>query len=456
MPAPVAIDGIRDATADAAPFDLLIDLSTSGTAPIFERTPPVRWAFVFGKDRRRDPLRVGLRDLALGRGTIDVALIDCDQDRVLRSGVLRTAAWSIEAQFDQLVADTAAWLTDALDALGGSVRRPAGEAPLAPSPDVAPPQRLEAPLPLLWLAARARELAAANATLVRRDEWNVGILDRRIEAILGDGDRGAVRWLPTRPGRYAADPFGIEADGRLHLLFEDYDIEQRRGVISAMTLEPDGRFTDPEVVLDTDQHASYPFLLEADGEVWMIPETAASRDVRLYRAVDFPTGWTLECRVLTDVQVSDPTIVRHEDGWWMFGTSRSLGVDHALRVWHAPALTGPWTIHHNDPVKLDARSARPGGTPFVVDGVLYRPAQDCSRRYGGRVVINRVEELTRSTFREVPVVGVSPQPPYRDGLHTLSAAGPRTLIDGNAFRFAPGALASRVLGRAVHDAGATG
>ena len=40
-------------------------------------------------------------------------------------------------------------------------------------------------------------------------------------------------------------------------------------------------------------------------------------------------------------------------------------------------------------VKTDVRSARPAGTPFVYQGELYRPAQDCSRTYGGSIVIHR-------------------------------------------------------------------
>jgi hypothetical protein len=90
-------------------------------------------------------------------------------------------------------------------------------------------------------------------------------------------------------------------------------------------------------------------------------------------------------------------------------------------------------------VKVDVRSARPAGTPFVVDGTLYRPAQDCSRTYGGRVTINRVLILTPLAFREEPFAFVDPDPegPYPDGLHTLSQVGNVTLIDGKRTLFVP-------------------
>jgi hypothetical protein len=83
-------------------------------------------------------------------------------------------------------------------------------------------------------------------------------------------------------------------------------------------------------------------------------------------------------------------------------------------------------------VKCDLRSARPAGPLFIMDGALYRPAQDCSVTYGGAVVINRVERLTPEEFVERPVRRLAPatQGPYPHGLHTLSGAGNVTLVDG--------------------------
>ena len=101
------------------------------------------------------------------------------------------------------------------------------------------------------------------------------------------------------------------------------------------------------------------------------------------------------------------------------------------------ACAGPgrtWTAHEGNPVKTDSRSARPGGTPFVVDGVLYRPSQDCELSYGRQITINAVEELTEGTFIERPVRLLSPdrRSRYPAGFHTMAQVGARTLVDGNA------------------------
>ena len=86
-----------------------------------------------------------------------------------------------------------------------------------------------------------------------------------------------------------------------------------------------------------------------------------------------------------------------------------------------------------NPVRCDVRNARPAGPPFVHEGCLYRPAQDCSRSYGGAIVLNRIDVLTTEWFHETPMARIQPDPngPYPDGTHTLSPLGPtQTLVDG--------------------------
>ncbi|HEX5240871.1 MAG TPA: MATE family efflux transporter, partial [Candidatus Limnocylindrales bacterium] len=287
-------------------------------------------------------------------------------------------------------------------------------------------------------------LARARSHLAEHDDWTIGVVDRRMAAWLTDDGSPPVRWLPRRPGSYAADPFGLEVDGVLHVLFEEFDRARGRGVIAHVALDQGDDWTESEVVLDTGCHASYPFLVESDGEVFMVPETADLGEVRLYRALDFPRRWSHEATLLHE-PVSDPTLVRRNGRWWLFGTSRGRGVNEALRLWHAPRLEGPWKPHRLDPVKVDRSSARPGGTPFVLHGALYRPGQDNSGRYGGAVVLNRVDRLTVRDYEEVPVARVLPLAGSApDGLHTLSRAGSRTLIDGNRVRFVPSALRSTI------------
>jgi hypothetical protein len=136
----------------------------------------------------------------------------------------------------------------------------------------------------------------------------------------------------------------------------------------------------------------------------------------------------------------DATLFQYGKDWW-FGASvpAPKGAECELHLYYADELMGPWRPHPANPVKVDVRSARPGGTPFWHEGALYRPAQDCSRTYGGSVAFNRVVRLTRNSYIEECVARLEPaaNATYARGLHTVSAAGNATLVDAkrNVFVF---------------------
>jgi hypothetical protein len=127
----------------------------------------------------------------------------------------------------------------------------------------------------------------------------------------------------------------------------------------------------------------------------------------------------------------DATLFQHATRWWLSCGGVERGANRSLFLWHAPDPLGPWEPHARNPVKIDVRSARPAGTPFRVSGELFRPAQDCSRGYGSRVAIQRVLKLDPESFAEetVSMVDAAQVGGHPAGLHTLSSAGPWTLID---------------------------
>lgn len=276
-----------------------------------------------------------------------------------------------------------------------------------------------------------------GALLVLHEDWNVGIVAAPIDAFLSPGRRYCITWLPRRRGRFAADPFAIRVAGVTHVFFEDFDQRTGKGVISHVGIADDSMVTPPQVALNLPVHTSYPYLIEDGDAVYCIPETAGAREVALYRADEFPLRWRKIATLLEDVAVCDPTVFRHGGRWWLFGTRIETGQNHRLFAWYADDLFGPWQSHVANPIKCDIRSARPAGTPFMHEGSLYRPAQNCSATYGGQVVINRIIELSPTVFSEETVRVVRPHRGgyYPRGLHTLSAAGDVTLIDAKCHIF---------------------
>jgi hypothetical protein len=289
-------------------------------------------------------------------------------------------------------------------------------------------------LPLRAAIAR-RRLALAWERLFRHPQWNVGVLDAPVGTLLAPGTfpDDQIRWLPLASRRsFFADPFAVVRGDTLHVLCEEYDYRDSKGRICSFEL-PRGRSPSaPAAALVLPFHASYPFLIEQEGRIYCVPESSTANEIALFEADEFPRRWSKITVLVPDFPGVDPTVFRHAGRWWLLCTRGGPLEDVELWAWHASDLLGPWTEHARNPVKTDVRGSRPGGRPFVHDGALYRPTQDCARRYGWRIAIQRVVQLTPTEFREelVTVLEASPESPFPRGRHTLTAVDGLTLIDG--------------------------
>jgi len=273
--------------------------------------------------------------------------------------------------------------------------------------------------------------------LFLHDMWNIAIVDQPIEAFLESDFKPETNWIrPLKGERFLADPFGIKVGDVTHVLCEEFDYAKFKGRIVSIEVGGD-LFSDPKVVMEFPFHVSYPFLLSKGGSIYCVPESSKAREIAMYRATNFPSAWEKINILVNDFAGLDNTLFQHEGRWWIASTSNDTGSLETLYLWYADDLLGSWRPHVRNPVKVDIRSARPGGTPFTRRGRLYRPAQDSSMTYGGRVVINRVNKLTPSEFEEEEVAAVGPLKPgpYPEGVHTLSSVDDSTLIDAKRIGF---------------------
>lgn len=264
------------------------------------------------------------------------------------------------------------------------------------------------------------------------ENWMVGIVDAPIQEVLSPAPPMKIRWLGRRAQRYyRADPFAVPGQSQ-RLYCEQFDYRSGLGRIVMLELDSECRVAaTTEVPLPSHGHASYPYLFEHDGRHFCIPETAAERCCLLYE-VEADGQWRFVATLLADVAAADATLFHWDGLFWLAYTDVALGGFDNLCLSWAHDLAGPWQPHACNPVKIDHRSSRPAGTPFVHEGHLYRPAQDCGSGYGQAVVINQVMHCTPQHYHEEPMRRLSPDPHGRNphGLHTVSAWGKRTLVDG--------------------------
>lgn len=384
-----------------------------------------------------------------------------DAGVILYRGHFKTLAYSYPQSLDAALFGSADWPARVCKDIQNGIASYLGAAPSSTEASLyRDPNSLQM-MRFGWLSAKAWGLNQINS-LFRHQQWNIGIIETPVHEIMNLAKSRpsgfvslTVHWLPEIPGRFLADPFALaqheDHKNGLTILAEEYDWSQERGHISVIESPNGRRFSPPCPAIECTCHLSYPFLFQYDSMVYCVPESSEAREVLLYRAGSSLREWSKVATLVRDFPGVDSTVFHHNGRWWLFCTSEDAGPNDTLFGWYADELTGPWVPHAGNPLKTDVRSSRPAGSPFVHDGELYRPAQDCSLGYGAAVVLNRVNCLTPEDFSEEVAFVLKPDPsgPYSDGLHTICGIGKYTIIDGARRTFVRRAFIGSIAKKAV-------
>ncbi|UWU95503.1 hypothetical protein [Bradyrhizobium sp. CB1015] len=287
----------------------------------------------------------------------------------------------------------------------------------------------------------ARGLAVSIAKEIYRlfcyaPHWHIGWRFNDGAGVWQTGDLSGPSWNVLRdPGNhFYADPFPVTWQGRTCVFFEDLDHRVGKGIISAIEFGDAGPIGEVMPVLEEPCHLSYPFLIEDDGELWMIPESSTRGDVALYKCVRFPDRWERYATLLSGLELADVTITRHNGLYYLFGAWRdgTGGYSDSLAIYYADRLLGPWLPHASNPVLIDRASTRPAGNFVTLDDKLWRPVQDCTDGYGAALALAEVVELSPTAFKQIVRHALKPGPAWPGRkLHTLNRCGRLELIDGS-------------------------
>jgi len=284
-------------------------------------------------------------------------------------------------------------------------------------------------LATLGLAQATRYIEKKIRSRLDKEQWIV-------LAAQGQGgltpDWSALRRLDPPRDRYWADPMVVERDGQVYIFIEEFMNNTGLGRLACLTLNAQGQVIANQTILERPYHLSYPFIFEQQGKTYMIPEAAKNRQSELYCCIKFPDQWEFVMPLMTAVYAVDSTLLNHEGRWWLFANIKAeegaSSCDELHVFWADDPLSNSWTPHPLNPIVSDVSLARPAGPIFQYEGRLFRPSQDCSRRYGYAVNINRIEVLTETEYRETLVEKILPQGDLR-ATHTLSRSGGWIAID---------------------------
>jgi hypothetical protein len=389
------------------------------------------WRYAFGEDQfAREPL-AGVREV------LDATTVIASGIRIQRPGLpdrlacpswSRTFPFSVARSRHAMFAKSSDFIARALRDLHtyGARWIDEGTKPAKVLADVGFPGTLGVARDVAKMGARIAQRAVQRVTHI--DQWSIAWRFAAEES--WDGELEVFFRLEPPKDRFWADPFPITVAGRHYIFFEELPYSTGKAYISVIEVRRDGTYGKPQKVLERDYHLSYPFLLEEDGELYMIPETGQNHTVEIYKCVDFPTQWRLERVLLRDVFCVDATLHQANGKWWMFANAAQPGSDinDELHIYSADRVLGEWTPHRRNPVKSDVRSSRPAGRLFTQGGELFRPGQICAPLYGSGITLHRVTRLTQDDYEEQEDRRIVPRGKFL-GLHTINRAGDFSVTD---------------------------
>lgn len=268
-----------------------------------------------------------------------------------------------------------------------------------------------------------------------RSHWNIGFVEDDIRDVL-HADRLDIHWMqPWLKDRWFADPQLLSVDDKeIVVLVEEFAYSNRRGRIAKLTVSrADYTLKEMKIVLDLPTHLSFPFIYRKGDDILIMPENCKSDATKMYRYDPATDRLTPVSRV-TGIPVTDAVITRTPDGReWMLSTKEPMQNKDRLDVY----AFNPDTLSINDTpaqtITFASNIARNAGEVFYVDGVMYRPAQDCNKCYGNGVVLQRIDyEGGKFTMTDVN----SFHSDYSEmdmGYHTFNMKNGLIVVDGHGY-----------------------
>jgi hypothetical protein len=289
-------------------------------------------------------------------------------------------------------------------------------------------------------------------------QWSIGLSYGTKEDVLNHGiDKLNFTWIPNhKASRLIADPFlARNQKNELFLFYEDFKYEEWAGKIRMSKLDSHFSVIEETEVLNTGSHLSYPYVYEAEGNLYIMPEASKGGQHYAYE-IDFDNKRLLNRKLIfPDIQLLDASITFHEGKYWLFATHRGIHSNSQLHIYFSDKWDGPYAPHQLNPVKDNADGSRPAGDFVIVDGQLYRPTQNCKSYYGKSITINRVLKLNESSFEEVAHIEIVPpnNSHFNYAIHTINFSGNVIVIDGLRRIFRPMTQIKSFLKRKLKSSG---
>jgi hypothetical protein len=275
-------------------------------------------------------------------------------------------------------------------------------------------------------------------------KWEIGVCHYDIKDVIRNRSFDPdIKWIIRKSmDRFSADPFPLGTkNGNLTILFEEFKFDEDYGKISFMTLDKNLSPIKYKTLLDTKSHLSYPFFFTEENRTYVFPEAAQSGKLTCYEY--FPESESIVLlKDIIKLPLLDSTILKYQKKYWIFGALRENNLNYKLSIFYSESLLGTYKAHACNGANLGLDGIRPAGNFIEVDGIMYRPTQNCKKNYGDSITINKVTELNETNYKEEPYMTISID--NKDGsnpgihsIHTINSLDNYIVVDGRHWTFAP-------------------
>lgn len=240
-----------------------------------------------------------------------------------------------------------------------------------------------------------------------REEWTIAIRPRGDKLLFEDGGKAeAFTVIPNSFRMWCADPFIISVGEKDYLFFEMFDRFKGRGVIGCREIQTDGTIGEMRQVYETTRHLSFPFVFEAKGEIYMMPESSYDNNLTLLKAKHFPDQWEKVETWFEGERICDSVLFKNEGETYLLTQPVEKPYTHAkLNLYQKKDRQ--WVSCKANPIVNDSSKARMAGAVICRSGKLIRPAQDC-KSYGDAIVFNDIRIVGVGQYLEFFAARVTP------------------------------------------------
>lgn len=250
-----------------------------------------------------------------------------------------------------------------------------------------------------------------------------------------------IRWIKGLDyGRFwYADPFILSVkDKEVVILAEEWVRKTCKGRLALLSCKKKGRnyyLKKRTTILEKDTHLSFPYIVEDNSQIYILPENYESGSVSIY-TLDSANKILKDPVVILNEELVDCQITKIGDDYYLFGIKFD-GLDYnsckKLLIYKSKNLLGRYELYQiiENPLKEE----RGAGRIFSLNGKLYRPAQSCEGEYGSSILIYELTLDKTGVFKEILSRRILPDRKLHYGLrhHTFDRYSELAAVDGYDF-----------------------